>query len=122
MDTFLKTLLGFDKVTLEPHVGILGHVAAYYSCVEAQGRGSLHCHMLVWLVGSLNPNNIKEWLTCGNDTVFKDNLLAFLEYLITMSVLDDPLPEQNVPSSLFYPSSMRAPNLDVAPDLARKHL
>lgn len=79
-------------------------------------------YWVMWLVGSLNPNNIKEWLTCGNDTVFKDNLLAFLEYLITMSVLDDPLPEQNVPSSLFYPSSMRAPNLDVAPDLARKHL
>ena len=122
MDAFLKTLLGFDKVTSEPHVGILGRVAAYYGCVEAQGRGSLHCHMLVWLVGSLNPNNIKERLTCGNDTVFKDNLFAFLEDLIVMSIPDDPLPKQGDPSSLFHPSSVRAPNLDVASDLACKRL
>lgn len=26
--------------------GILGTVSGYYGCVEAQGRGSLHCHLL----------------------------------------------------------------------------
>ncbi|KAJ6573694.1 hypothetical protein B0H10DRAFT_1645672, partial [Mycena sp. CBHHK59/15] len=40
--------------------GILGVVKAYYSCVEAQGRGTLHCHMVVWLEGGLNPDEIKK--------------------------------------------------------------
>ena len=47
MEAFMKALLGFRGVDAESDVGILGHVSAYYGCVEAQGRGSLHCHMLV---------------------------------------------------------------------------
>lgn len=31
-------------------------VKAYYGCVEAQGGGTLHCHMLVWVEGGLNPD------------------------------------------------------------------
>ena len=37
--------------------GILGLVKAYYGCVEAQGRGTLHCHMMIWLEGGLKSKN-----------------------------------------------------------------
>ena len=121
MDAFVKTLLGFQGTSGQPRVGVLGRVAAYYGCVEAQGRGSLHCHMLVWLVGGLNPDEIKERLLHAENSSFRDNLLAFLEDSISTSIPEDPLPEQEIPSSLFHPSSVRAPTLDANPDVARKH-
>lgn len=40
--------------------GVLGVVKAYYGYVEVQGCGTLHCHMLVWLEGGLNPDTLKE--------------------------------------------------------------
>lgn len=29
--------------------GLFGICKAYYGTVEAQGRGTLHCHLLLWL-------------------------------------------------------------------------
>ena len=40
--------------------GMLGVVRVHYGCVEAQGQGSLHCYMLIWVEGVLNPNEIWE--------------------------------------------------------------
>jgi hypothetical protein len=39
-------LLGFGR---ENRIGILGKVSSYYALVEAQGKGTLHAHTLVWL-------------------------------------------------------------------------
>jgi Helitron helicase-like domain at N-terminus len=39
-------LLGFGR---EDRVGILGKVSSYYALIEAQGKGTLHAHTLVWL-------------------------------------------------------------------------
>lgn len=55
MSAFIKTLLKWDNSLPFPEAGVLGVVKAYYSCIEAQGRGTLHCHMLVWVEGGLNP-------------------------------------------------------------------
>ncbi|EGO05025.1 hypothetical protein SERLA73DRAFT_149306 [Serpula lacrymans var. lacrymans S7.3] len=41
-----------------PLVGILGGIQTYYSMVEAQGRGTLHYHMLIWLKGNPNPQKL----------------------------------------------------------------
>lgn len=49
-------MLGYDIVNKTASEGIFGTVKAYYGCVEAQGRGTLHCHMMVWLEGGLDPN------------------------------------------------------------------
>jgi hypothetical protein len=57
---FIATILGYDPEHKNLDGGILGVVDAYYGCVEAQGRGTLHCHMLVWVKGGLNPNEIKR--------------------------------------------------------------
>jgi hypothetical protein len=60
MKAFISALLGYDPDQKVLEGGILGVVKAYYGCVEAQGRGTLHCHMLVWVEGGLNPNEIKR--------------------------------------------------------------
>ena len=39
-------ILGFRRTD---HIGILGQVQTYYAVVEAQGKGTLHAHTLVWL-------------------------------------------------------------------------
>ena len=42
--------------------GIFGKVASYIGTVEAQGRGTLHLHIVVWLCGSLTSLQMKEAL------------------------------------------------------------
>ena len=37
---------------LRKEVGILGHVQAYHGMIEAQGKGTLHLHLLIWLTGN----------------------------------------------------------------------
>ena len=37
------------KCQVEIQMGIFGYVNVYFRVVEAQGRGSLHIHMLLWL-------------------------------------------------------------------------
>ncbi|KAJ3009702.1 hypothetical protein NUW54_g2705 [Trametes sanguinea] len=88
MKAFISALLGFDPKdndrTLEG--GILGVVKAYYGCVEAQGRGTLHCHMLVWVEGSLNPSAMKERLRGEDGEQFGQRLIAFLDDTISTSI------------------------------------
>ena len=116
MTAFVRTVLLYDDTRSVPSVGdpvgILGHVSAYYGCVEAQGRGSLHCHMLVWLLGSLNSDEIKVRVLEKGDLEFRDRLLAFLDDTISSSVPEDPLPHVNIPSSVHHPCSVRGPSLD----------
>ena len=73
----IKFLLGFDKKNNVE--GILGYIKAYYGCVETQDRGSLHLHMLVWVLGGLNPSEFKEKLKL---TKFKTALLKYLDSII----------------------------------------
>ena len=91
MKSFIKTLLKFDQESELGEGGILGHVKGYYGCVEAQGRGSLHCHMLVWIEGSLNPDDLKVKIVRDDD--FRLKLAAYLEDIIFSDVPFDPLVE-----------------------------
>ncbi|PBK86774.1 hypothetical protein ARMGADRAFT_1047805 [Armillaria gallica] len=95
MKAFIKCILGYDKTNSDMEGGVLGLVKAYYGCVEAQGRGTLHCHMLVWLEGSLNPNEIKEQIVEHGDTEFRDCLLAYLDDTISNYIPD--IPQDSVP-------------------------
>jgi hypothetical protein len=47
--------------------------------------------MLVWLEGSLNPNEIKDHVLKDGDIEFRDKLLAFLDDTISNSIPPDPL-------------------------------
>src|SRR6202035_4403732 len=74
MKAFISSLLGYDvkKKYCEP--GILGIVKGYYGCVEAQGRGTLHCHMLIWIEGSMNPNRLRERVLQNDQDEFRNRL------------------------------------------------
>ena len=76
MKTFIETLLNYKSCS-EHNNGVLGYVKGYYGCVEAQGRGSLHCHMLVWTEGCLNPNDLKMKVLTNDN--FKEKLINYLE-------------------------------------------
>ncbi|KAL1689114.1 hypothetical protein GGG16DRAFT_30618, partial [Schizophyllum commune] len=117
MKAFISCLLKYDPTHRDLDGGVLGLVKAFYGCVEAQGRGTLHCHMLVWLEGGLNPNEIKKRVL--EDGNFKANLIAFLEDCISNAIPDDPDPNLRVPSSTQHPCSVRGVDLTL-PDNERK--
>jgi hypothetical protein len=94
MKAFVKCILGFDPQCPSAEGGILGNVKAYYGCVEAQGHRTLHYHMLVWLHGTLNPDEIKKCIVDDHDEEFKARLLAFLDDTISNSI---------PPMSIFIP-------------------
>ncbi|THU82764.1 hypothetical protein K435DRAFT_562734, partial [Dendrothele bispora CBS 962.96] len=101
---FVKTLLGYDPENPHNEGGLLGKVRAYYGCVEAQGRGSLHCHMLVWLEGGLNPNEIRERVLSQSHNDFTERLIKYLDDVIATEV---PASEVNVDSTLPHPCLLR---------------
>ncbi|VDC05031.1 unnamed protein product [Peniophora sp. CBMAI 1063] len=60
--------------------GLFGTSEAYFGTVEAQGRGSLHCHMLLWCKGSLSPQDIRNKMQ--SDEAFRDRMFGWLECIV----------------------------------------
>jgi Helitron helicase-like domain at N-terminus/PIF1-like helicase len=73
--------------------GLFGLCTAYYGTVEAQGKGTLHCHFLIWLDGHLSPQKMHEQLQ--SDEAFKENLFEYLESIIKNELpgMREPLKE-----------------------------
>lgn len=109
MKKFCKVLLGYvdEDAPVHSDGGVLGHVNAYYSCVEAQGQGSLHCHMMVWIEGSLNCDEIKQ--KAVKDAGFAERLIRYLDNCISSSI---PVTHDNfyIPSDAHHPCSVRGLN------------
>ena len=66
--------------------GLFGQTNGHYGCIEAQGRGTLHFHMLVWLRDMPGPDKMEELVK--NDSAFKEELLIYLA-----SIISESLPE-----------------------------
>ncbi|KAI6014874.1 hypothetical protein BKA83DRAFT_4465681 [Pisolithus microcarpus] len=60
--------------------GLFGICDAYYATVEEQGRGMLHCHILLWLKGNLNPERLR--LAMNSCADFQNKMFAWLESII----------------------------------------
>ena len=56
VNIFIKHVLGVNG----KHRGLYGKIKAYYGTVEQQGRLTLHLHMLLWIMGNLTPQEMKE--------------------------------------------------------------
>ena len=113
---FISTILGYDQTQKDLTGGALGLVRAHYGCVEAQGRGTLHCHMLVWLEGALNPNEIRDRVLKNGNAEWGQQLLRFLDDAITNIIPSDPDPGLSIPSSIHHPCSVRGVDLN-EPDI-----
>ncbi|KAF8816193.1 hypothetical protein BYT27DRAFT_7248501 [Phlegmacium glaucopus] len=76
--TILEVLIGVTKhrngmVTRKE--GIFGLVKSYIGTVEAQGRGSLHLHLLLWLDGAPTARELK---TALKNSVFREKIKRFV--------------------------------------------
>jgi hypothetical protein len=68
--------------------GIFGRLESYYGMVEAQNRGSLHIHLVLWLHGAPPPDVLFDRLS--SDEIFKSSLFAYLDSIIKTDLDDFP--------------------------------
>jgi hypothetical protein len=72
--TFIKYVLGVDCT----NKGLYGDVSAYYGTVEQQGRLTLHLHMLLWILNTLTPQEIRDRIM-NKDSDFQTRIISYLE-------------------------------------------
>lgn len=82
--------------------GIFGPISTYFGVVETNGRGMLHLHCLVWLMGNLDFFNLREKLLHDPDFAFK--MVQYLDSIISESIdSSDTVTTDNVTIS-FHPT------------------
>ena len=114
MKAFIHAVLGYNPKKRNTEGGILGKVKAYYGCVEAQGRGSLHCHMLVWVEGGLNVDEIKCHIVNKDDNNFQRRLISFLD-----NTISNEIPPSNVETSEHDPCTICGPIAETSEELQK---
>ena len=79
--TTLETLFGVhvSRQQVESRMGIFGFVNGYFGVIEAQGRGSLHVHFLIWLK---NAPNAEEMLELLMEQHFREKITCYVKYNI----------------------------------------
>lgn len=110
-ETILGALFGFSVKgrTSQNKIGALGLGNAYFGAVEAQGRGSLHLHMMMWLCHSPNAEEIVERLKLP---AFRDKIKKYIQANLRSHI--DSL-DQNVLDSMEPDPALawsRPPNPD----------
>ena len=75
VQAFLEDVLRVNK---ENQPGFYGPTSGYYGTVEQQGRLALHLHMLIWIEGNLNPEDMRTRILNG-DSVWRTKVLEWLE-------------------------------------------
>jgi hypothetical protein len=73
VEMFIKHVLGVG----EKHHGVYGKTSAYYGTVEQQGRLTLHLHLLLWIMSSLTPQEIRDRII-DSDSEFQQQLVDYL--------------------------------------------
>jgi len=81
MDIILREVIGVrrSRFKVESFPGIFGRVSAYFGVVEAQGRGTLHLHLLVWLVGAPTSDRMRQLLA---DESFRQKIAQYIRHTI----------------------------------------
>lgn len=113
VSAFISAILGYDPKQRSVTPGILGVTKAYYGCVEAQGRGSLHCHMVVWVHGGMTSDQIRERAMA--DEGWKDRLIEFLDDTVCNVIPADPDPSMVIQSSEHHPCAVRGIDMSADP-------
>jgi len=113
INAFVSAILGYDPKQRSITPGILGVTRAYYGCTEAQGRGSLHCHMVVWVHGGMTSDQIRARATA--EVAWRDRLVEFLDDTVCNVVPADPDPSMTVQSSEHHPCAVRGIDMNADP-------
>ena len=106
--------------------GILGKCTAYYGTVEAQARGTLHCHMLVWIYGHPNPQRMRDLMI--DSAQYTQDMFIWLESIIKCELLGTTMVvqeegEESVRPTLgrqdgyTHPSTHLGPQIDSVPEV-----
>jgi hypothetical protein len=74
VELFIKHVLGHGAMRR----GVYGDTSAFYGTVEQQGRLTLHLHMLLWIRGTLSPDEVRRRILDPSST-FRQRLVAYLE-------------------------------------------
>jgi len=77
VQTFLSDVLGIDSNDHDLE-GFYGPTSGYYGTVEQQGRLTLHMHMLLWIAGNLNPEDLRAKIL-SESSVWHQSLISWLE-------------------------------------------
>lgn len=100
------------------HGGLFGICSSYYGTVEANGRGTLHCHMLIWLSGHPSPQVLRDRMNESPD--YKDKTFRWLESIIKCELLGTdevvversgplPRPKRSLETGNPHPGTIPAP-------------
>ena len=73
-ELFIKDVLGVGA----EHRGAYGDTEAYYGTVEQQGRLALHLHLLLWIKGSLSPQEMRDRIM-DPESDFQKHIVEYLE-------------------------------------------
>ena len=73
--TFLEEVLG---VRTDKREGFYGHTSGYYGTVEQQGRLTLHLHMLLWIAGNMNPEDLRARIL-EESSAWRQKLISWLD-------------------------------------------
>ena len=90
VETFIADVLGVEG----GQRGFYGNTSGYYGTVEQQGRLTLHLHILLWIKGSLNPQDMRERIL-KNDSKWQKKLIDWLENCHTGDFLTGTYTEVN---------------------------
>jgi hypothetical protein len=71
---FIQHVLGLSG----KHRGLYGKTRAYYGTVEQQGRLTLHLHILLWLIGNLTSQEMRNQILDVNSD-FQKKIIAWIE-------------------------------------------
>ncbi|KAF5334229.1 hypothetical protein D9611_014313 [Ephemerocybe angulata] len=122
MKAFFTEVLGYAHPFLKEfdadspsRYGVFGVSNGYYCCSEAQGRGTLHGHMVVWVEGYLNPNELKIKLLATMNDAFSKRFLNYLEDCVQTAIPSLPVGDCCVPADSSHPCSVRGINTDDLP-------
>lgn len=81
MGIILETLIGVSSTgkTTKSKPGVLGTVSAYFGVVEAQGRGTIHLHLIMWLADAPNTDEMVSMLDTEE---FREKMKKYIQSMI----------------------------------------
>lgn len=112
MEHFFKTLVRPSADGSEK--GLFGRARATYGTMETQGRGSLHCHFLVWLHNMPKFEDLQEVLPAPDMEELRQTMARHLEMMIQQDTEErqwcgEPVREGGLVERSLDPISLQVP-------------